>query len=231
MGCVECACRGGSFRLSRWRAVRCCIVSRVYEALKKCDVLKIPFYDAKRSSEEKMKELFYQDAAAFFQGMPSDLFVVFLGVFIVGTVIFCVTKGLKEWLRLSAGLLLFEYVVLFFCSAVLFRPSDYPWEHYLTPFSSYEEMIGGRMDLVSDAFYNVLFFLPIGFLLKIFKSSLSWWIVLIIGLMLSFLIEGLQYAFNKGFCEFDDVFHNTVGGMLGYCLCVIVRKIRERVMV
>lgn len=175
-----------------------------------------------------MKELFYQDAAVFFQGMPSSLFVGLGGVLLIGMVVLCVTQGLKEGLRLSAGLLLLEYVVLFFCSAVLYRPSDYPWEHHLMPFWSYREMVGGRKDLIADALYNVLISLPIGFLMKLVKPSLRWWKVLIIGLSISLLIKGLQYALNKGFCEFDDVFHNAVGGMLGYCLCVLVRKVGDR---
>lgn len=175
-----------------------------------------------------MKELLYQDAAVFFRGMPLGLFVGLGGILLFGTVILCVKQGIKEGLRLSAGLLLLEYIILFLCSAVLYRPSDYPWEHYLAPFWSYAEMLGGRKDLIVDAFYNVLVFLPIGFLLKMVKPSFRWWIVLLISLSLSFLIEGLQYALNKGFCEFDDVFHNAVGGMLGYCLCVLVRKAGNR---
>ena len=49
-------------------------------------------------------------------------------------------------------------------------------------------------------------------------------------LMLSCLIDGLQFLYGRGLCEFDDLFHNTLGGSIGYLISLVlssaVREIR-----
>lgn len=46
----------------------------------------------------------------------------------------------------------------------------------------------------------------------------SWLIVLLIGCSISITIEALQFCFMKGFSEVDDVMHNTVGCLMGWCM-------------
>lgn len=41
-------------------------------------------------------------------------------------------------------------------------------------------------------------------------------------LMLSCLIEGLQFLYGRGLCEFDDLFHNTLGGLIGYLISLVL---------
>lgn len=64
---------------------------------------------------------------------------------------------------------------------------------------------------------NVLVFIPAGVLLSIvFKK---WYVALPIGVFLSVTVEMLQLLLAKGYCEIDDVIHNSLGCLLGIGLC------------
>lgn len=62
---------------------------------------------------------------------------------------------------------------------------------------------------------NVFLFMPFGFLLP-FTLKRGFFQTLLLGMVFSACIEAIQYFFSLGFCEFDDVFHNTLGTALGY---------------
>lgn len=61
-------------------------------------------------------------------------------------------------------------------------------------------------------YMNVFLFIPFGFFLRrpLMKT-------LILALIYSSIIETAQYLFHLGLCELDDVFHNTLGAVIG-CL-------------
>lgn len=63
---------------------------------------------------------------------------------------------------------------------------------------------------------NVLAFIPIGLLLECAFDWMMWWKVLLIGGAFSVVIEALQFVRRRGFAEFDDMFHNMLGCMIGY---------------
>ena len=56
------------------------------------------------------------------------------------------------------------------------------------------------------------------------ESKWEWLFVTLVGAGLSIGIETLQFVFKKGFAEFDDVFHNTLGCLIGYMICLSVLK-------
>ena len=69
---------------------------------------------------------------------------------------------------------------------------------------------------------NISLFIPLGVMLTVFFSRLrNWWKVMICGLVSSLSIEIAQLILHLGLFELDDLFHNTLGTYLGYCLCVI----------
>ena len=63
---------------------------------------------------------------------------------------------------------------------------------------------------------NVVVFIPAGVLLGWSFRKITWWKVFLLAASFSILIESLQFVFKRGFAEFDDVFHNVVGCMIGY---------------
>ncbi len=66
-----------------------------------------------------------------------------------------------------------------------------------------------------EIYMNVFLFLPFGFMLP-FAMKRNLRQTLLIGFLFSVFIEMIQYIFYLGLCEFDDVFHNSLGTLLGY---------------
>lgn len=76
---------------------------------------------------------------------------------------------------------------------------------------------------------NVAVFVPLGILLPLmFKPFRRWYVVLLVGLGSSFLIEAAQFQMARGTADVDDLFANTLGTMLGYCLCMSAISLLER---
>jgi len=70
--------------------------------------------------------------------------------------------------------------------------------------------------------FNIVMFIPLGILLPlingVFKKAV--WIFSA-AFLTSFFIEGFQYLAKLGIFELDDLFHNTLGGMIGYSMYMI----------
>lgn len=80
---------------------------------------------------------------------------------------------------------------------------------------------------------NVIMFLPLGVLLPlVMHRCRKWWKMLLISLIWSAMIEGMQLVTGRGFCQLDDVVMNTAGGCLGYgmlrCAESFVFKVRGK---
>ena len=148
--------------------------------------------------------------------IPTSLLVGFLVLFGVGTILLLVLLGGKRGSRWSAGLLLLEYMSLLLLLAVLTRKVQANHAFNFTPFWSYQAYREGVKFLLTQNIANVLAFVPIGLLLGCAFGRMKWWKVLLIGGGFSVLIETLQFFLKRGFAEFDDVFHNVLGCMIGY---------------
>lgn len=127
------------------------------------------------------------------------------------------TKG-----KLAKWILLIEYVLLILCITVFSRRSnDFSGVNFV-PFWSYRVTGEVGINLIAVNVLNVMFFIPLGILIASFMHLSSWSIAMIIGCALSITIELLQLILRKGFCEFDDVFHNTLGCLIGYGLYILI---------
>ena len=161
-----------------------------------------------------MSEEFKQYVISLYQYIPQEVYEGLLSVFCLGLVVFIAWKGLKTGLRYSANLLLVEYVFLIFCSTVIFRSIGAISQYDFHPFWSYD-----RPELLVENIMNVIVFIPIGMILgSLLRVKGSWLVALLIGCSISVTVEALQFWFIKGFSEVDDVMHNTVGCLLGWCM-------------
>lgn len=82
-------------------------------------------------------------------------------------------------------------------------------------FWSYRDLFAGKSTGKTDVIqniYNILFFIPFGFLLP----TKRWWKVLLIAMFFSMAIEVAQYYFALGLCELDDVISNSFGALIGF---------------
>lgn len=66
--------------------------------------------------------------------------------------------------------------------------------------------------------WNVILFIPIGLLLPLAFKRCRWWTAFLLGFCFSCFIEILQLVSMRGFSELDDVFHNTLGCMIGFLM-------------
>ena len=83
--------------------------------------------------------------------------------------------------------------------------------------------------LIRNNILNILLFVPLGFLLPFYGDKLKkMYRVVLIGFFTTLLIESVQYITKMGIFEADDLFHNTLGVLLGYSIFGIGRIIRKR---
>lgn len=149
--------------------------------------------------------------------VPLYVFKSLAVVFCIGAVVILAVKGFKGGCRYVSGLLLAEYVFLLYCSTVIFRSASSVRNYDFTPFWSYRAYFSGEdTTLLAENIMNVVVFVPVGLFLGLTFRSVSWFHALIIGACLSVGIEVLQFALVRGFAEFDDVMHNTLGCVIGY---------------
>jgi len=125
--------------------------------------------------------------------------------------------GRRKGLRWSATFLLVEYLIWIVSMALLFRSTMPERKYFFTPFWSYQILEKDSI-LIPQIILNVLVFVPVGFLLGCAFEKMKWWKATLIGAGLSIVIEVLQFVTRRGFAEFDDVFHNTLGCLIGFGL-------------
>lgn len=101
----------------------------------------------------------------------------------------------------------------------------------LIPFKTIVEYVGNAHAIndwfVKNLVCNIVMFMPFGFLLPYF-SKLKGWRLILSGLILSIIIEIIQFVAALGQMDIDDVLLNTVGTALGYGCFVIVTAILTR---
>ena len=101
-------------------------------------------------------------------------------------------------------------------------------EYDFTPFWSYCAYFRGNdPQLLPENIMNVLVFIPVGLLLGLSSRSMTWLRALLIGASLSIGIESLQFIFLRGFSEFDDVMHNSLGCVIGYGLFRLLSRLTQ----
>lgn len=123
--------------------------------------------------------------------------------------------------QMISGLLLTVYLGIVFASTVFTRTSDGIWHYELIPFWSWREVLIGNTYMLTEIVLNVILFIPIGILIPVLlRRRIRWWQGLLLGVLLSAVIEVSQLVLCRGLFEWDDMIHNGVGCMVG---CLITR--------
>ena len=134
-------------------------------------------------------------------------------------------KGSKKfpWGRALLSLLLVGYLVVLIY-VTLFRTSEGRVASSINPhlFRAFREAWNAfTLQRWLNPLLNVAVFMPLGILLPLMaKPFRRWYATLAAGLGGSLLIEIAQYLLSRGTADVDDLFANTLGTMLGYCLCM-----------
>lgn len=77
--------------------------------------------------------------------------------------------------------------------------------------------------------FNIVMFIPLGILLPLLNcifTKVRW--ILPAAFLTTLTIETLQLLAGLGFFELDDLFHNTLGGMIGYCILMFGYRMLKR---
>ena len=175
-------------------------------------------------------KIFYFSEREFFRFFdPNIPYVILYGatlVFIGGiSFIFLNANNKIERIKKISQLFLIVYYILVICSTVVFRPVRTVRKFDFTPFWSYTAISEGKYDILIEVCLNTLIFIPIGFAICFAVRHISLKVVIGYGLLLSAAIELLQFAFFRGFSEFDDLFHNVMGCLIGFCVFSIIKKV------
>lgn len=164
-----------------------------------------------------------------YQVIPASVRLGLGIVFCMGSVSLLAICGYKKGMKYVSGLLLIECLFLVYAITVFFRSPQPDRMVILTPFKSYHGVLSGSIYAQTEALMNVVTFVPLGFLLGYSSNRIKWWKVLLLGGIMSLGIEVLQFILKRGYAEFDDVFHNVLGCMIGFGLYEVVDKIIKSV--
>lgn len=77
---------------------------------------------------------------------------------------------------------------------------------------------------MSETFYNILLFIPMGFLTPLCFKNIRLKRILFRCFCISFGIEIIQLVFQIGFFDLNDLVNNVLGGMIGYLLFTLIEK-------
>lgn len=85
-------------------------------------------------------------------------------------------------------------------------------------FWSYRAFFAGDLRVGLQILGNIAFFVPLGYLLSDVVKKRNWWFALVLAFLLSCSVEMLQAVTHRGLFEFDDIFNNTLGALIGVAL-------------
>lgn len=113
----------------------------------------------------------------------------------------------------------------------LMRKGTYVREIYLMPFHIFSEA-AGETDFYRSMLMNAFLFVPFGIFTPFslpdkLKTNRKILITVSSAMLLSVIVEALQYFFCLGRCETDDVLCNAVGAVIG-SLSYILFKIKDK---
>ena len=164
------------------------------------------------------------------RGISLAIFAVIICAFgvIAAFVIFhLVTKGKKKfpWVRSILLLIIIGYfAVLSYATLLRYGGGGGYREMNLHLFRAWRE--AWNTFFFQDwlnIFINIAMFIPLGAILPLMaKLFRRWYVTVPFGFAVSLIIEMIQYFTGRGIMDVDDIFTNTLGTALGYCIIMII---------
>ncbi len=149
--------------------------------------------------------------AAFLTTLVSFVYFVFYKRIFKGRK--TVSKSMMIWFIVFVC-----YLAVIFGATMLNRVPFYENSQIHSLFYSYREAwVNFRPRDWRNIILNIVLFVPLGFLLPVgIQRFRKFWITYLVGFLMSLVIEIIQYVLRIGLFEFDDIFDNTMGVMIGY---------------
>ena len=158
--------------------------------------------------------------------------LIFIAAFVLLYIFFMHWLNVKflNKLRQPAALISLAVELVAIASfTLLFREAGSYHTYELELFWSYRLWIFGKnIALGMEILNNILLFFPLGFVLTDALKKCPFWAVLLISGAISCTIEFSQFYFKIGLFEFDDIFNNVLGALIGWCVFHILRSLRRK---
>ena len=154
--------------------------------------------------------------------------IIGVSILVCGVILllYLTKNNLSLFVRQSSFCLLIGYVFLVLCTTIFYREETFEKRYNLYPLSSYTILYN---NLLAQIIMNVMMFVPIGFFAGGALKKKYTWIVLGIGLVLSFFIEITQLISTRGVFNVDDIIHNVLGCAIGFLCFVFCYKQMKRI--
>lgn len=154
--------------------------------------------------------------------LPIILLFVSSGVFFAWDILRQRERSNLKAKKLFCLLILICFVCVFVQITLIGRESRLPRRIWIIPFYSYYKYLSGwQVFLFKQNIQNILLFMPLGFFGSVLlgrQAHKKRRLILVgSGLLLSVIVEVMQYVMAIGLFEVDDLIHNTFGTSLG-CL-------------
>lgn len=143
----------------------------------------------------------------------------------------------KKKLRFLGKVLFVLYILFIFYFLLLSdwygRSGEMQDYHYnlelfreIKRFWTYRDQLGMKA-VVYNLLGNVLIFVPFGFFMPMASKYRSFLMTACYGFGLSLLVEIFQLITKVGSFDVDDLFLNTVGGIIGYIIFALCNTVRR----
>lgn len=140
------------------------------------------------------------------------------------TVLFCVSIVLTSAFvdKKINAILLVVYLIAILYMTLLFR-SKVTIASYRF-FGRYGEFLSDR-GVREEIVNNIVLFVPFGSILYCIYPKRTGFII---SIMLSIIIEAIQYFTGTGFCELDDIISNGLGGIIGVEIARFLQSMKKK---
>ncbi len=168
-----------------------------------------------------MEELFWNEISGINWKQIGMVFLVAFIVFLPG--IIRIIKKKSTFKEVFMAYWIFVWGGIMLLITIFRREPGYATED-VNPFPSWENF-GGSDFVTAFSIFNVLLFIPWGFLLRIYNHKKTNWkafgITMLIGLASTCAIEVTQLITKTGYFEFTDMINNVMGCLIGSWFGVI----------
>lgn len=138
-------------------------------------------------------------------------------------------KNISKWeLCLMTSLIMYLTLLL---NVVIFSRNVGEYRQVnLIPFWSYQKVfVDKEISILKQMILNVVAFVPWAILFPlVFPKMNRFWVNVGSALVFSVLIECIQCVFRLGIAEFDDIFHNTLGALIGFGIMYLCEKYKKK---
>ena len=171
--------------------------------------------------------MFWQELRGIEWSQIGHVYLLALLVFIPGIIQIIRKKStfkqvfLVYWIAVWAGIM--------FLITILRREPGYASDD-ISPFPTWDNFGGNGLKTVFTI-YNVILFIPWGFLIRLYNNrkpdQKAFGLTLLISLCTTCAIELTQLVTTVGNFEFTDIFNNFLGGFIGACIGGIIVRIHR----